>query len=541
MTGATTRSGRARARRNRKTRVVAAVPAVLAAVAIVAAACGGASGPKAAGTSATANSANAGTPKQGGSLIVGTLFAPFGLDPLKMVGGVTDGPVAQAIYDPLMRYDASGKPVPWLATSMTSPDGQTWTMQLHQGVTFQDGTPFNAAAVVFNIERQMNPANHSLVGYTAATNIASVDATGPYTVVFHLKFPWQAFPNPLTGPLGLMASPTAVQKEGASYNSQPVGTGPFALVQYVPGDSVTLKRNPSYWVKGEPHLDQITFRTIIDSSTRLSSVETNEIQVDQTVDPTEGQAAQQHGLEYSFEENNGGSIMMNTKAAPFDDTSLRQAIRYATDLTTLNKIIYNGQADPAWNAWISPSSPFYDSGVHWPSYDLSKAKSLVQAYAATHGQVNITFSCYNDPPHLKMEQAVQQMWDAAGFHVTLDVTTQNALVVSMLQGHFQIGCLAVGGNADPDADYYATLDSQSPSNYMHYSNPAVDAALTQGRQSTSTAVRKQAYGVVQQHLASDVPAFMTTRNKWGWIGVSQVGGLQTEYNASIQPGALWLR
>lgn len=513
---------------------------LLASLAIIAAACGTGS------TSATTSSSfkargPAGTPKHGGSLIVATLYSPFGLDPLKMIGGVTDGVVGQAIYDSLMTFNASGNPVPWLATSMTSPTGQTWTMQLHQGVMFQDGTPFNAAAVVFNIERQMNPANHSLTGYASAENIASVDATGPYTVVFHLKFPWQAFPDSLTGPLGLMASPTAVQKEGANYNSQPVGTGPFEVVQYLPGDSITLKRNPHYWIKGEPYLNQITFRTIVNAATRLSSIETDEVQVDQTIDPTEVEAAHQHGLQTSYVQDSNGEILMNNQVAPFNNVNMRLAIRYATNTTAINKILYNGEAGPAWNAWISPSSPYYDKNVTWPSYDLAKAKALVKAYVAQHGPVDITFSCYNDPPHLKLGPAVQQMWDEAGFHVTLNVTTQDGLVIDMLEGHYQIGCLANQGYPNPDQTYYAALYSTSPSNYLHYSNPAVDAALTRGRESTSLAVRKAAYDVVQEHLASDMPAFTTQRDDWGWIAVSKVGGVQAEYGGSMRAGALWLK
>ncbi|HVA43834.1 MAG TPA: ABC transporter substrate-binding protein [Acidimicrobiales bacterium] len=484
-------------------------------------------------------------PTHGGSITVDLVFSAFGLAPWTMIGSVTDGPIGDAIYDPLMQYGPSNQLEPWLATSLTTKDDQVWTMQLHQGVKFQDGTPFNAAAVVFNIDQQMNPANHSFTGLPVAENIASVKATGPDTVVFNLKFPWSAFSGSFTGPFGYMASPTAVQKEGTSYNQHPVGTGPFDFVQWVPGDHVTVKKNPNYWVKGEPYLNQIVFKTDANSQTRLSSVETGEAQIDQTIDPTELGPAKAHGLSYSVAANSGNSVEMNTQAAPFNNANMRLALRYATDLNALNKIVYNGLADPVWAAWISPSSPYYDKSIKWPGYDpakaKAKAKAMVTAYTAKNGPVDITYSCYTDPAHLKEEQALQQMWKAAGFNVTLNITDQNTLVINMLEGHFQIGCLALGSGLDPDSAYYSSLYSKSPSNFTHFNNPAMDAALTQGRESTSVAVREQAYNVVQQLIASDMPAFQTEREPWGWIWGPRIGGVVNLYDAGLAPGGIYLK
>lgn len=484
--------------------------------------------------------ASSSTPKRGGSITIELLFSAFGLAPWTMIGSVTDGPIGDAIYDPLLQYSPSNQPEPWLATSLTTKNDQVWTMQLRQGVKFQDGTPFNAAAVVFNLDQQTNPANHSFQ-LAAAENIASVKATGPYTVVINLKFPWPAFPESLEGPLGYMASPTAVQKEGTSYNQHPVGTGPFDFVQWVPGDHVTVTRNPNYWIKGEPYLNQIIFKTDANSQTRLSSVETGEAQVDQTIDPTELTPAKQHGLSYSVAANSGNSVEMNTQEAPFNNANMRLAIRYATDLNALNKIVYNGLAYPVWSAWIPPSSPYYDKNVKQPGYDPAKAKAIVKAYAAKNGPVNITYSCYTDPAHLKEEQALQQMWKAVGFNVTLNITDQNTLVINMLEGHFQIGCLALGSGLDPDSAYYSALYSTSPSNYTHFVNPTMDAALTKGRESTSQAARQQAYDVVQALIATNMPAFQTEREPWGWIWGPRIGGVVNLYDAGLDPGGIYIK
>ena len=140
---------------------------------------------------------------------MGEIFDAFGFDPATLVGGVTDGAIGYALYDPLTTYNAAGELEMWLAESVESDDQQTWTITINEGVLFHDGTSFDAEAVKINLERHKDPNTKSrAIGN--ASNIESVTVIDPTTVEIALKFPWAAFPELLAGNLGLMASPTAI-------------------------------------------------------------------------------------------------------------------------------------------------------------------------------------------------------------------------------------------------------------------------------------------------------------------------------------------
>ncbi len=159
-------------------------------------------------------------------------------------------------------------------------------MKLRPGVTFQDGTPpFNADAVLFNVKRQMDTPPTAL-GKLYTEPIASMTATDDLTITFALKRPTATFPTSFalpfsSGNLGTIASPTAVQKEGADYGrNPPVGAGPFSFVQWIPNNKIVVKKFDNYWDKGKPYLDGIEFRPISDTDARYASVANGDIDLD---------------------------------------------------------------------------------------------------------------------------------------------------------------------------------------------------------------------------------------------------------------------
>ncbi|MEX2625382.1 MAG: ABC transporter substrate-binding protein, partial [Ilumatobacteraceae bacterium] len=146
-------------------------------------------------------------PQQGGELIVATLFDSFGFDPVKVVGGIADGTVAGAVFEGLMTYDEDANVVPWLAESLESDDFQTWTLGLRPGVVFSDGTPVDAEAVKYNLERHQDVSLLSR-GILNALNMEEITVVDDTTLEIRLRFPWPAFPETLVGPLGIVGSPT---------------------------------------------------------------------------------------------------------------------------------------------------------------------------------------------------------------------------------------------------------------------------------------------------------------------------------------------
>ncbi|NEM65289.1 glutathione ABC transporter substrate-binding protein GsiB, partial [Escherichia coli] len=139
-----------------------------------------------------------------------------------------------------------------------------YTIKLHSGVKFQDGTDFNAEAVKANLDRASNPDNH-LKRYNLYKNIASTEAVDPTTVKITLKQPFSAFINILAHPATAMISPAALKKYGKEIGFHPVGTGPYKLDTWNQTDFVKVTKFAGYWQPGLPKLDSITWRPVVDN------------------------------------------------------------------------------------------------------------------------------------------------------------------------------------------------------------------------------------------------------------------------------------
>ncbi|HDD9256307.1 TPA: glutathione ABC transporter substrate-binding protein GsiB [Escherichia coli] len=168
--------------------------------------------------------------------------------------------VAKSFYQGLFGLDKEMKLKNVLAESYTvSDDGLTYTVKLREGIKFQDGTDFNAAAVKANLDRASDPANH-LKRYNLYKNIAKTEAIDPTTVKITLKQPFSAFINILAHPATAMISPAALEKYGKEIGFHPVGTGPYELDTWNQTDFVKVKKFAGYWQPGLPKLDSITWR-----------------------------------------------------------------------------------------------------------------------------------------------------------------------------------------------------------------------------------------------------------------------------------------
>ncbi len=221
-------------------------------------------------------SAQGGRP--GGTLRAGLDADPPTLDPHRS-GSAVDRQVFQNLFDKLVDMDDSLAIVPMLATSWAiSADGRTVTLRLRQGVTFHDGTPFNAEAVKANFDRMQDPHFPS-ARRSEIRPVENVVAADPSTVQLVLERPYSPLLYVLTDRAGMMVSPAAAQKAGLDFALHPVGTGPFAFAARVPQDHITLERNPQYWRKGEPLLDRIVYRPMTDDNARVANVKSGDVDI----------------------------------------------------------------------------------------------------------------------------------------------------------------------------------------------------------------------------------------------------------------------
>ena len=198
-------------------------------------------------------------PRRGGTLRVSMTYNPAALDP--MTGrNAPDFNTLLAIYEGLVDLEpATLRPKPGLAKSFAWKDPTTLVLDLQRGVTFHDGTPFDADAVKFNLDRYRSDPRSNVK--PDCSSIDAVEAVGKDQVVIRLNRPNSSLPTILADRPGLMVSPTAIRNApGGNIDRAPVGTGPFKFVSWQDNDRIVLTRNDSYWHGGLPYLDGLVLR-----------------------------------------------------------------------------------------------------------------------------------------------------------------------------------------------------------------------------------------------------------------------------------------
>ncbi|WP_172978319.1 ABC transporter substrate-binding protein [Microbacterium sp. SYP-A9085] len=404
------------------------------------------------------------------------------------------------IYDGLLRMTPDGKIVPWLAKSYeTSPDRLSWTFHLQEGVTFSDGTPFNAEAVKFNLERQVDPNQRAGEGGNLPQDI-TVQVVDEHTAVVKLSEPDEALPSALaTTSVGLMASPTAVKKWGAEYGLHPVGAGPFMLDSQVVGQQIKLVKNPNYWVKGEPYLDSVTYRALGSADSALQTLKSGGADVMDFVAPQQANAVKDDAA-FTLRKSPALSVnqlMLNTTKPPFDDVRARRAVGHAIDQQALSKSLFFGYFKPtesmiAEGSWASPGQTV-DS---YPSYDLDEAKKLVSEIGGLSFSVKVS----NSTDFLQQAAAVQAMMAKAGIDMKIDAVEPSKKIADVFSHNYEAGWFVIPGLPDPDNYVRPFFDSTAGANPSGLHDAELDGLFAKGRTTAGADARKDIYRQVAQRM-----------------------------------------
>ena len=520
---------------------------------LVAAACGGddSGSPTTTGGSGDATTTTgddpARTPVKGGELIFGTESDVSSLD-VGVAAQPSDKLITLGIYDPLTTYE-DGKLVPFLAESIES-DGDNlsvWNMMLRPDITFHDGTPLNAEAVEKHFLRLQDPvtACPCLDTVKIIESMELPDGPEGLSVVFTLNTPSVAFADTLSGSSGYIESPAAVAEFGAEYKNNPVGTGPFTLAEYIPGDRVVLEAYPDYWKTDEndiqlPYLEKLTVKPIPDSGQRVAALEAGDIDIFQTADSGTIKTAEDKG--FTAQKISGSSstiLMMNNAKPPFDDVKARQAVAYAINKDIINERAYSGVRVPSYSGFALDSA-YYNPDAGTPQYDPDKAAALVEEL----GGLKFSIVCIPTPEADQVLQLVKQMGEAVGMDITLETQEQGAFVARIFSkvGDWTGACFRSSHFIEPDA-IRAGLTTDDAGNVVFYSNPEVDQLLDEARQTADFDTRKAAYDEVQVITGEEVPLITTLYDLFGNIyNADKVGPPPPgEANSlgAIKPGFLY--
>lgn len=422
---------------------------------------------------------------------------PDALDPT--LSGTSAGrQVFAALCDKLVEIDPKMNYVPALATSWDwSDDAKTLTLHLRAGVTFHDGTPFDAEAVAYNIKRHqtMQGSNRK----SEISPIASVEMIDPLTVALHLSAPSSPLIAALADRAGMMVSPTAAEKAGEDFAKNPVCAGPYKFVERVPQDRIVLEKYEGYYDAAAYPIDKITYLPITDSTTRLANLRSGQIQILESVSPADVATLQKEpgvkvvketGLSsYYFVFNIAGGESGQSKTPISQDPKLREAVEASIDRKILNQVANDGMFTVG-NQPSPPSSPWYIKEFPVPERDVAKARALV---AQVKGKPEFTVLIPASPTYQRYAQIIQSMASEAGIKINIEAQEVTTLLSNWSTGNFQAILIRWSGRTDPDGNIYSFKACAGPRNGSKYCNPELDKWLDESRVRSSYEDRYEAY------------------------------------------------
>jgi peptide/nickel transport system substrate-binding protein len=501
----------------------------------------------ASGIAMLAHAAPAASVDQNAKIVIGWAEPPDSLNPAT-TGARDVGPLVVNMFNTLVWMTPDFKVTPDLATSWTqSPDGKTLTLELRHDVTFHDGTPFDAAAVVANIEYITNPATQSKSALGLLGPCKSAKATGQYSVEFTCATPYAPLLAHLTEPYLSMQSPAAIKKWGKDLGLHPTGTGPFKFVSYTPGQNLVIERNDAYhWGpeatghSGPPDIAQITYDIVPNSQARI-----NQFQSGQSVMMQETPGVFWNTLKAGGRYNavpvpiSGMGIFapINASLWPTSDLAVRKAIMYAVDKNGVSKLADAG-AHPISNTPLEKGMTAYDPSLeNMYSYDPEKAAALLKADGWTKPgefwekdgkRLTIKLTAIATVPEYPLlAQAIQGYLRKFGMDASVQQLAVPAWLAANIKGEINMTPLQFV-DVDPDGLHFWFLPGQY-FNWSHYTNPDLTRLLTEGQQVTDPAKRIEIYKAAQKiimeqavemPLHMNIDLVMTSKNLTGltWEG-----------------------
>ena len=436
------------------------------------------------------------------------------------------------VYDCLVLYDLGATTIrPGLAESWEiSEDGLVYTFNLRQGVSFHDGAPFNADAVVawFNSIKEGAPGSQfdaTRMVYMQdfiTVWIDSVEAVDDATVTMTLPEPYSPLLANLAIPIAGMISPAALE-QGLDYVAvNPSGTGAFRLASpddWTRDSQMVLEANPDYW-GGAPKIQQLIIKVVPEGSTRLQQVEAGEVDIAWALTPEDVERARENPDLAVVEDAglNTNAVEFNTTKEPFTSKEVRQALNYAINKEELSEGLYNGNMVPAGGV-LPPVDWAYNPDLQSYPFDPDRARELLAEAGFDEGNpLSFTFMSYTiprgyNPVGDRLATAIQEYWSEVGVDAQIQTAEWTQYRADRRADMFQCSLSGwQGDNGDPDNFLYSLLagSSKGAGNTAYYENTEVDALLREAQIVSAQEERIPLYHEAEQLIVDDAP--------WAFLG-----------------------
>jgi peptide/nickel transport system substrate-binding protein len=447
------------------------------------------------------------TTREPGEFRVGIEGTPATLDP-RYAADAHGVRILPLLFDGLLAKTASGEFVPDLAETWETPDALTYRFRLRDGVRFHDGSLLTAGDVVATYRYAMD-LTHGCPAAGALAAVSSVEAVDGRTVVFRLSSPQVSFPFQLT--LGILPARLAVLPD---LRGQVLGTGPYALAAFRPGEEVLLTAFAGCF-RGPPYLPRVRFRILGNATTRLLEIGSGGLDLLQNAVPPFAVKFLRRNPDLEVIIAPGSSYQYlgyNLEDPVLSDVRVRRALSCAVDRRELIAYALQGLARPATGV-LPPEHWAYNGHVPDYPHDPVRARALLDeaGYPDPDGdgpavRFTLSYKTSTDKTGLEVANVIADQWRRVGVGVEVRSFEWGTFFADVKQGDFQVYSLRWIGLTDPDALHYLFHSSSSPpagANRGRYRNAQVDRWLEQSRAEPDRTRRRELYGLVQEQVARD--------------------------------------
>ena len=484
------------------------------------------------------------------------------------------GDIASFIYSYAVRYDDKARPVPDALVEVptvengdVSKDGLLLKYKLRRNATWQDGKPLTCEDLKFTWQAVMNPHNN-VVTTDGYKDIKDIDCSNPYVAVVHMKKMYAPYLQQLWGvngnaailPAHILAryNDARGSLNSAPYNSMPIGSGPFKVIEWQRGNSIRMAAYPGYFM-GRPKLNEVIYRVMPDENTMTTALQTHDIDMiargsgldwpryQRITAPGSGLTAVRVD-DYLY-----AHVDFNLQRPLMADRNVRLALAYATDRAEIVKKVMHGSAVPAETDQSPELSWAYAAHLERHPFDPEKARQVLDAggwrpgpdgIRVKNGQrLSFDITCGTEANYARIiETVLQRQWHEIGAEaVVKNVPTalffQNGTSGTLQGGHYDIAIFSWTGSADPDDSAIYSGDNFAPhgQNALFWNNAAATAAMNDALSTLDRARRKHDYEIVQQQMAHDVPTIVLFFWKDAYIYNSDLKG----FTSSPVISAFW--
>lgn len=394
------------------------------------------------------------------TIVVGTTAAPASLDFTTTGGAAIPQALMSNVYEGLVRIDADGEIIPQLATSWeVSADGREYTFQLREEVTFSNGDPFNADSAKFSIDHVQSGWSNGLAAQMDV--VADTEVLDEFTLRVTLSEPSNNWLWSMGTLIGAMMTPSGID----TLATDPIGTGPYTVVQWAVAESITFQANPDYW--GDPPAsDTAAIRYFADATATTNALQSGDVDLVWAMPAPEllDNLPEQYRVEVGT--TNGELLLsMNNNVAPFDDPRVRQAVMYGVDRQAIIDLVYEGYGTDTGGAPVPPTDPWFEGTDFYP-FDPERARQLLAEAGIDESNNQVTISVPTLPYAEATGEVLYSQLRDIGFEVRLKSTEFPAVWLAEVMGdqNYQMSLIAhVEARDIPvlfgNPDYYLGFDS----------------------------------------------------------------------------------